>query len=29
MELGQLREQGILDRLSNGEWTLKKGGAAA
>jgi hypothetical protein len=29
MELSRLREQGILDRLSNGEWALKKGGAAA
>ena len=29
MELSRLREQGILDRLANGEWTLKKGGAAA
>jgi hypothetical protein len=27
LELNRLREEGILDRLSNGEWTVKKGDA--
>jgi UbiD family decarboxylase len=29
MELNRLREEGILDRLANGEWTVKKGDARA
>lgn len=29
MELNRLREEGTLDRLSNGEWTVKKGEARA
>ncbi len=29
MELNRLREEGTLDRLANGEWTVKKAGASA
>ncbi len=29
MELNRLREEGTLDRLANGEWTVKKGAARA
>lgn len=29
MELNRLREEGTLDRLANGEWTVKKTGAQA
>jgi hypothetical protein len=28
MELYRLREEGVLDRLPNGEWTLGKTGTA-